>query len=143
VEIPLRNIRIRELIPLSFGRDDVEEDGADEGEGGRDVGFIDGEAVADAGAAVVAGEDEVAWGGGGGGGGGDGGAEGFEEGEADGFFGVLGGGGGDAVAGEFGDEEGDAVEEEGDDVAPAVSGGQLWLDGDVRWGESYMKADWG
>jgi hypothetical protein len=116
VEIPLRDIRIGELIPLGLGRDDIEEDGPDEGEGGREVGLVDSEAVADAGAAVVAGEDEIAWRGGGGG---DGGLEGFDEGEADGFFGVLGGGGGDAVTGEFGDEEGDAIEEGGDDVAPA------------------------
>jgi hypothetical protein len=68
--------------------------------------------VADAGAAVVAAEDDVAVG-----------AEyinqSLEEGGADGAFVVGWLGLGDAIAGEFGDEEGDVGFEEGGEVAPS------------------------
>lgn len=88
----------------------------------RKVILVDGQAVADASAAVMAPEDERTrrrsrr---------GDGGCESFEECGADSFLGVGGGGAADSVSGELGDEEGDVgVGEDGGDVPPAAT----WLD---------------
>lgn len=105
--------------PLDGGGNDVEHHHAEDfvvGEGVvvvglLRVGVVNGQAVADACAAVVAAENDVAVGA-------EDRGEGLEKGGADCPFGVVGLWGRDAVSGEFGDEEGDVWEEERGEVAP-------------------------
>ena len=91
--------------PLGEGGEDVEEDGADEAEGMGKEGLVDGEAVGNARAAVVAEEENGLFAGGRG----EDFGEGVDDDEADGAFIVGGGLGewrGEAVAGDLGREKG-------------------------------------
>lgn len=115
-------------LPLHAGGDDVHEHGAQDGERRCVLGGVDGETVADAGAAVVADQDDRLRMGEVGDGGVEEAGERGEDGVADGALVVAGlAGGAIAVTGDVGDEESAVAGEELDYLSLSVRSGQRYL----------------
>jgi hypothetical protein len=111
-----------ECFPLYFCGHDVDEDCSDDVQC-REVCFIHCQSMTSSRASIMAAEDDFSRGG-------DleDGGHGFEEGAADCFSVVLVAGCADTVAWKFGDEEGDLLDEFGDNMAPDECGLRVAVD---------------